>query len=127
MISIIHSGGYYTTYFSLKKNSILVAEGDTVQAGDTIGYPGSSHQLSQTPHLLFEVGNLTNNTVQHKNPWDGECEPGRSMWVNQLPYIGDSTLNKGKLYNFYILLIQLTSTLLIGIPGIMLFGRISPV
>ena len=68
VISIIHSGGYYTTYFSLKKNSILVAEGDTVQAGDTIGYPGSSHQLSQTPHLLFEVGNLTNNTLQHKNP-----------------------------------------------------------
>ena len=100
VISIIHSGGYYTTYSSLKRNSILVAEGDTVQAGDTIGYPGSSHQLSQTPHLLFEVGNLTNNTAQHKNPWDGECELGRSMWVNQLPYIGDSTTNKRQVVQF---------------------------
>ena len=100
VVSIIHSGGYYTKYSSLKRNSILVAEGDTVQAGDTIGYPGSSHQLSQTPHLLFEVGNLTNINEQYKNPWEGECELGQSMWVNQLPYMGDSTANKRQVVHF---------------------------
>ena len=100
VVSIIHSGGYYTTYSSLKKNSIVVMEGDTVQAGDTIGFPGSSYQLSQRPHLFFEVGNVLNDPVQHVNPWSGECGLEQSMWANQLPYMGDSSVNKRQVVQF---------------------------
>ena len=57
VVSIVHSGGYYTSYYSLKKNSITVLEGDTVLGGDTIGYPGSSYQFSQKPHLIFILFN----------------------------------------------------------------------
>ena len=94
VVSIVHSGGYYTSYYSLKKNSTTVVEGDTVLAGDTIGYPGSSRQLSQKPHLFFEFGYVLDQGDQYLNPWSGECSLEPSMWSNQLPYMGDSTVNK---------------------------------
>lgn len=94
VVSIVHSGGYYTSYYSLKKNSITVLEGDTVLAGDTIGYPGSSYQSSQKPHLFFEFGDVFDQENQYLNPWSGECSLEPSMWSNQLPYMGDSTVNK---------------------------------
>ena len=94
VVSIVHSGGYYTSYYSLKKNSTTVLEGDTVLAGDTIGYPGSSRQSSQKPHLFFEFGYAFDQGDQYLNPWSGECSLEPSMWSNQLPYMGDSTVNK---------------------------------
>ena len=93
VVSIVHSGGYYTSYYSLKKNSTTVVEGDTVLAGDTIGYPGSSRQLSQKPHLFFEFGEVLDQEDQYLNPWTGECSLEPSRWSNQLPYMGDSTVN----------------------------------
>ena len=83
IVSILHSGGYVTTYSSLKKHSIMVSEGDTVQAGDTIGYPGSSDPIALKPNLMFAVS--MNDNDQFISPWIGECGFDNSMWAEQLP------------------------------------------
>jgi murein DD-endopeptidase MepM/ murein hydrolase activator NlpD len=60
-VLIVHPGGYETVYWHLSgfapvfKNRIDSDAGVSVQAGDLIGYSGSSGFVTGTPHLHFEV------------------------------------------------------------------------
>ena len=53
-ISIKHSDGSIAHYWHLQKNGVLVNVGDTVKAGQPIGYSGNTG-YSALPHLHFEV------------------------------------------------------------------------
>ena len=53
-VKIEHAAGVYTVYYHLKKGSVCVKSGDKVQAGQTIGYMGSSGN-STGPHLHFGI------------------------------------------------------------------------
>ena len=47
--------GSVAFYAHLMQDGVLVAFGDTVAAGDLIGYSGNSGQTGGHPHLHFEV------------------------------------------------------------------------
>ena len=100
IVTIGHTNGYSTNYWGIKKNSIMVSVGDTVQAGDTIAYPGCSTPNAFRPHLLFNVENSSNNQNQFGSPWSGECGSENSMWLEQLPYSGDTTVNRRQVLQF---------------------------
>jgi murein DD-endopeptidase MepM/ murein hydrolase activator NlpD len=53
-ISIQHSDGSVAHYWHLKKDGVLVKEGDEVTKGQHIGYSGNTG-YSAFPHLHFEV------------------------------------------------------------------------
>ncbi|MFQ3621337.1 MAG: M23 family metallopeptidase [Spirochaetales bacterium] len=53
-ILILHEDGTLGNYVHLKQNGALVKVGDRVQAGDPIGYSGSTG-VSSGPHLHFDV------------------------------------------------------------------------
>ncbi len=100
IVTIAHTNGYSTNYWGIKKNSIMVSIGDTVQAGDPIAYPGCSTPNAWRPHLLFNVENSNNNQNQFGSPWAGECGSENSMWLDQLPYSGDTTVNRRQVLQF---------------------------
>lgn len=81
-ISIMHEGGYITYYAHLKKNSILVKQGDTVKSGQAIAMVGSSG-YSVYPHLHFEI--KANNKLI--DPFSGRCNDlHESYWAAQPAY-----------------------------------------
>ena len=84
-VGLQHTDGTRTYYLHMKKNSVAVSLGDTVQIGDTLGFIGSSG-FSDGPHLHFEVNTENWNLI---DPWEGECGMGETRWVEQLPFIGD--------------------------------------
>ncbi len=86
-VGLQHTDGTRTYYLHMKKNSVAVSLGDTVQIGDTLGFIGSSG-FSDGPHLHFEVNTENWNLI---DPWEGECGMGETRWVEQLPFIGDSS------------------------------------
>lgn len=53
-ISIKHDDGSTALYYHLKKEGVMVKEGDTVKAGQHIGFSGNTG-YSAFPHLHFEV------------------------------------------------------------------------
>lgn len=53
-IIILHDDGSYANYWHLKKDGVLVNEGDTVKQGEVIGLSGNTG-YSAFPHLHFEV------------------------------------------------------------------------
>ena len=75
-VIVSHSDGTSAWYWHMKKNSVAVATGDTVETGDTLGFVGSSG-ISSGPHLHFEVEGASGN---FKDPWEGQCGDGPSMW-----------------------------------------------
>ena len=87
-VGLSHSNGIQTFYLHMKKNSVAVSVGDTVEAGDTLGFVGSSG-FSDGPHLHFEVNNPNWNLI---DPWEGDCSIGASRWLDQIPHIGDSAV-----------------------------------
>lgn len=56
VVTIEHAGGEYSQYNHMQHKSLKVKVGDTVKAGDVIGYVGSTG-LSGCPHLHFEIRN----------------------------------------------------------------------
>ncbi|MEP7374491.1 MAG: M23 family metallopeptidase [Chitinophagaceae bacterium] len=64
-ISIQHADGSVGHYWHLQKNGVMVNTGDTVKAGQLIGYSGNTG-YSAFPHLHFEVQgyNASGNFVQ---------------------------------------------------------------
>lgn len=85
---IDHGNGVRTEYYHLKKHSLLVSVGDSVQKGQKIAEVGSSG-FSSDPHLHFAVyENLeTIETYQNPNYW----------WEKPLEYAGnvDGVLDSG--------------------------------
>lgn len=81
-ISILHKGGLVTYYAHLKRNSILVQQGDEVKSGQPIAMVGSSG-YSAYPHLHFEAkrgGELI-------DPFGGGCsETNTYLWNTSLTY-----------------------------------------
>ncbi|MEL7450497.1 MAG: peptidoglycan DD-metalloendopeptidase family protein [Pseudomonadota bacterium] len=53
-VTVGHPNGWTTTYGHLRKNSVAVAVGDIVNAGDAVGVVGSSG-CSTAPHVHFET------------------------------------------------------------------------
>jgi len=81
-VAIKHPNKYYTYYGHLRKNSILVAEGDSVTAGDLIGYVGSSGN-STDPHLHFEVWY---DSLYVVDPFSGTCGNPSSLFLDPPTY-----------------------------------------
>ncbi len=66
-ITIIrHSNGYYSAY--AHQSSMVVSAGDTVHAGDVIGYVGSTGH-STGPHLHFEIRTETHGGQVNPLTW----------------------------------------------------------
>jgi murein DD-endopeptidase MepM/ murein hydrolase activator NlpD len=57
-----HGNGFFTQYLHLKKNSVRVAEGDIVQAGEVIAQSGNTG-FSSIPHLHFQVQDATGQSL----------------------------------------------------------------
>jgi len=84
-VIVSHSDGTEAWYWHMKKYSVAVTTGDTVDIGDTLGFVGSSG-ISGGPHLHFEIiesGNVI-------DPWQGDCSYGPSRWLDQIPFVGDT-------------------------------------
>jgi hypothetical protein len=81
-IGITHDGDLQTYYGHLKKNSILVDEGDTVYAGQVIAQVASSGN-STDPHLHFE---LWYDSTFYIDPFQGPCGNFSSYWIDEMPY-----------------------------------------
>lgn len=59
-VMIRHSDGTYGWYLHLRKDGVTVELGQTVAAGDLIGYSGDTGYSSQ-PHLHFQVSSLSDD------------------------------------------------------------------
>lgn len=82
-VILYHGGTHYSLYWHMKRESVIVKSGDVVKAGQQIGEVASSGN-STGPHLHFE--SWANNGSQfYFEPHTGNCNPGESGWVNQLP------------------------------------------
>ncbi|MBO6574781.1 MAG: peptidoglycan DD-metalloendopeptidase family protein [Rhodothermales bacterium] len=74
-INIRHNDGSNSQYFHLRTHSVSVVPGDRVEAGQVIGYVGSSGS-SPNPHLHFE---LWENGIS-RDPNQGSCNSRLSLW-----------------------------------------------
>lgn len=88
-VVIDHAGGRQTQYLHLRRNSVQVAVGEVVRAGDQLGLAASSG-CSTYPHLHF----ATYDDATVVEPYAGPCRPGASEWLAQTPiertlYMGD--------------------------------------
>ncbi|MFZ4575680.1 MAG: M23 family metallopeptidase, partial [Phycisphaerales bacterium] len=77
-VVIDHGFGRIVMYWHMKRNSVAVAVGDSVKAGQQIGLTGSSG-FSNGPHLHLEF--IRAGTLEE--PFTGTCNPGESGWVAQ--------------------------------------------
>ena len=84
-VLVDHGNGRVAYYWHMRKNSVAVAPGQPVIAGQQLGLTGSSG-MSNWPHLHF--GTYDGGVM--KEPFAGACNPGASSWVQQLPF--DSSL-----------------------------------
>ncbi len=90
VIVIRHSGvrGVFATrYDHLKRNSLMVRPGDSVNRGQKIAEVGSAGN-SSGPHLHFEVWGT--GFYELAEPWAGSCGPNRgpSLWAMDPPWGG---------------------------------------
>lgn len=85
-----NAGNERSRYFHLRKNSLTVAVGDSVQPGDTIAFVGSSG-FSTDAGLHFEVGTFTPSWVP-RDPWNGSYQTQPSLWTSQEAYVGDDPI-----------------------------------
>ena len=78
-VEITHDDGYRSTYVHMKKDSILVAEGERVRCGHRLGLIGSSG-YSSAPHLHFEVVRPDGEEI---DPYAGPESQPESLWMAQ--------------------------------------------
>ena len=92
-VVIRHKNNIRTYYAHMKKSSIMVHIGDTIEAGQPLGLVGSSG-YSNFPHLHFEPRNEKGQSI---DPYSGPCgRPGTSWWQNQpLPDTAVYAIDKG--------------------------------
>jgi murein DD-endopeptidase MepM/ murein hydrolase activator NlpD len=55
LVTLIHSDGLVSVYSHLTLGGVLVAPGEVVEQGDTIGLSGVTGNTGGTPHLHFSV------------------------------------------------------------------------
>ena len=79
-IVVQHGPGRFTIYGHLRKG-ITLRRGNTVVAGQQIGWTASSGS-STWPHLHF-TSKIADAVV---DPFAGECRPGESGWTEQAPW-----------------------------------------
>ncbi|WP_297774453.1 M23 family metallopeptidase [uncultured Roseovarius sp.] len=86
-VRIDHGDGWQTLYCHMKKNSLTVAQGDTVVSGDILGQIGLSG-LTNAPHV--HLGVLHEGLVVDPfNPTDRDTcglPSGDSLWESTFPY-----------------------------------------
>ena len=78
-VKLLHADGRETWYWHMKKDSVLVAVGDTVTCGQALGLIGSSG-YSSMPHVHFGVRAADGTMV---DPFAGAYSQPDSMWVTQ--------------------------------------------
>jgi murein DD-endopeptidase MepM/ murein hydrolase activator NlpD len=80
--------GTRTWYLHLRRNSLTVAVGETLQTGQVIGLTGSSGN-STDAHLHMECGTL----FGVRDPWNGSYNTLPSLWSDQEPYVGNDPIH----------------------------------
>ena len=93
-VVIYHGGTQYTWYYHLRRGSVAVVTNQVVKAGTQIGLAGSSGS-STGPHLHFE----SQNNGTYFEPSAGNCRPGTSDWLNQIPIRRDTWIEDFGLHN----------------------------
>ncbi len=74
-----HVSGHRTLYWHFMKDSILVQEGDPIEAGTPLGLMGSSGN-SSAPHLHFELQDADEFSI---DPYAGERSQPETWWCDQ--------------------------------------------
>lgn len=90
-IILQHGGITNSQYWHLRKNSIAVAAGESVKAGDFIAFIGASGS-SPLPHLHFELWEPQNGTNMYRDPFNGACQGMGNLWADPPAYPGDTQL-----------------------------------
>jgi hypothetical protein len=78
-VTIAHDNGYHALYAHMKKESIIVEEGQRVERGEVLGLVGSSG-YSSAPHLHFEVSLPKGDII---DPYAGPLSQPDSLWCDQ--------------------------------------------
>lgn len=76
VVIVMHDDTTYARYVHLTTNGALVNESQTVKPGDTIGLSGNSGS-SSTPHLHFDVTNMSTGRNDQTIPFD---------FINTIPH-----------------------------------------
>ena len=93
-VVLFHGGTQYTWYYHLRRGSVAVVTNQFVKAGTQIGLAGSSGN-STGPHLHFE----SRNNGTWFEPSTGNCHPGTSDWVSQIPIRRDTWIEDFGMHN----------------------------
>ncbi|NBC28115.1 MAG: peptidoglycan DD-metalloendopeptidase family protein [Bacteroidetes bacterium] len=91
-VAIFHNDSTVSRYLHFRKHSTVVETDEFVEAGDLLGYVGSSG-FSTNPHLHMDVIMIDEQeNLRFRDPWEGpeNSEPG--MWQSQLSYLGNEHL-----------------------------------
>ncbi len=76
----------FTAYAHMRTHSIAVKVGETVEAGDFLGFVGSSG-TTPIPHLHLANRDKNNQVVE---AYTGACRQGDSFWTSQTAYVGNT-------------------------------------
>ncbi len=87
---IDHGDGSSASYLHLRKYSLTVDVGESVQAGQLLGLVGSSG-YAWGPHLHFEVASHSPTWVP-RDPWQGPGNPQPGLWESQAPYVWNDAI-----------------------------------
>jgi len=90
-VVIAHDGGFQTQYCHLKKGSVAVKKGQTVEEGDVLGAIGMSGK-TQFPHLHLSV----RQGEKVIGPFTGSCSDSENnLWKKPIAYTGTHLLKSG--------------------------------
>ena len=91
-VSISYPDGSYTVYYHLRKNSVTVEIGESVERGQIIGYVGSSG-ATPFPHLHLEtkIAKITGG-FESIDPYEGNCNSETSLWQTEPIYVANQPL-----------------------------------
>ncbi len=90
-VVIRHPDGSNTQYWHMRRNAVVVNVGETVAAGQFIGYIGSSG-ATPIPHLHFEIWENSVGQLDFRDPFEGPCTNQATLWTTLPSYPGDTAL-----------------------------------